>query len=194
MTLYFADAAAEQAAGGVVRAGVFLYLQSSPALRLWSGFGDILPGINALDQSGEMYLGTGAFETPDQLGALLNGQAERANFALSGVDDNTFRLVERDAESVEGAMLSVGLCAFDNGWQQTTDVFWAWFGFADTVTLSRRGGVRTIGLSVGSWLTRRQKGNLAYYTDLEQKRRSATDRACERVANMSNTDKSWPRF
>lgn len=196
------DAAAEaQLAGASVRPGIFFRLATDPAVRLWSGFGDFRLPPDAVEPGGAIYKGGAALGGLPALNALINGVADRVVFQLSGVDNRVLALADAEAQSVRNKLVRLAVVFFGADWRALSNVAWLWTGLADTLSVDEpspgEGGdrVRSVSLSVGSLYTGRRRPALAFWTDPDQRRRSADDRFCERVATHTITMvKTWPRF
>jgi hypothetical protein len=196
----FAGAAAAQLAGDAVDAVVLFRLAMDTPVRLWSGFGDMEIPADLVETSGPaIYNGTGALANLPLVGQLINGAAERLTFTLSGVDAQASALADAEAASVRFRAVRLGIMILGADLQPLSGVAWLWSGTADTPVIERENGpggaVRTISLSVGSVFTGRRRPPLGYYTDPDQKRRSPTDRFCERVSLYAeDTVRQWPAY
>jgi hypothetical protein len=194
--------AAEEAAiaSGQRRIGIFFQLATVSPLNLWFGIGDIVAGVwNGTSTVDALFKGKGEFTDIPTLQQLINGEAERATFSVSGVSDDTIALVG-DAESqVPGAAVRLGIGLFGLDWQLLGDVHWLFKGTADYVSQSIKsveGGFQNIiSISVGTRWTGRRRPQNSFMTDGDQKRRSPGDRFCENTQRYSQeVKKAWPRF
>lgn len=194
----FDEAAAVQLAGGIVRPALFLRLETPSVVRAWSGIGDFEVPADAVEAAPAIYKGVGELLNWPAVQQLVNGSAERIEFAVSGVTTRVMALADEEANDVRGASALIGFVALGADWQPLTPTAWLWEGEADVVRGQRSSAedgsaVRTITLSVGSVMTGRRRARLAFWTDVEQRRRSPTDRFCDRVALYSQgTTKGWP--
>jgi hypothetical protein len=133
---------------------------------------------------------------------LVNGVAERVEFALSGVDATMAALAASEASEVKGVALLLGVGAFDTDWQMAGTPIWLKRLTVDYLSIAQdpiRGPkdetIRAIKLSARSFLTGRRRPANSFYTDAEQQSRSAGDRFCERTGLYSaEVVKTWPRF
>lgn len=194
----FAGAAAVQIAGGTVRPGVFLRIDSDPPIRLWSGVGRFAVAADAIEIEGGDYDGFGEVIGLPALQQLINGLAERVEFALSGIDAEILALAAGDAASVEGRAVHLGLTVLDSDWQAISPMAWLWEGEADLLTTRRQGAgdeaERTVTLSVGSIFTGRRRPRPTFFIDSDQKAISPDDRFCERTGLTVTFAKAWPRY
>lgn len=179
------------------RAAVFVRIEpqgeDADIVRLWSGAGDFaLPG-DALDPDGGLYLGVGTLTNLPEIQSLINGSAERAEFTLSGVDATMAELFDGEADLIEGARLNLGILALGRDWQPVTPMNWLWEAEVDAATAGEDGGRMTISLSAGTAMTDRRRLQALYYTGPDQRRRSADDAFCDRVALYTQeTTARWP--
>lgn len=180
------------------RIGVFFRMDTDPVVRLWLGVGDIMPGINAYDETNETYSGLGQLIDVPALDELINGVANRVTFHVSGVSADTSALAAKEASVVKNKAVVVGMCLFGCDWQQLGIPIWLWRGTADFVTRQQQSDgkttTRVIELSVGSLFTSRRRKGFSYLTDQDQQGRHPGDHFCERVALMSQFEKVWPTF
>ena len=175
----------------------FLVQASDGPVRAWLGFGDHALPAGDIDTEGGIYLGIGLVGDIPALRQLIGGLAERVEFALNGADPETFRLADQDAHVIRNAPVHVGIVFFDDHWQPVADVAWPWSGTADVVETNRDGQgdtiIRRVSLSVASGFTDRTRPQLGFYTDADQRRRSATDSFCARVSAYSvESTITWP--
>jgi hypothetical protein len=152
---------------------------------------------DAVETAPAIYLGMGQLVGLPAVSQLVNGVADRVSFGLSGVSADLLALADAEAESVRGAAVLLGVMALGPDWQPLTTMKWIWQGEVDAVegTMQEDRGeqVRTVSLSVGTAYTGRKRPRHGYYTDADQKRRSATDRFCERVSRYSQgSTRKWP--
>lgn len=169
------------------RFSVFFLLKAATwTRRAWLGPGDYPIAPDAVDEEGGVALGVGMVGDVPALRQLVGGLAERVDFTLNGADPVAFALADDEADAVRGAKVHVGIVFFDDEWQEVAPVAWLWEGTADMPAVDYGGAgmnpVRRISLSVGSAYTDRTRPSLGFYTDKDQKRRSATDDFCVRVA------------
>lgn len=173
----------------IYRRSYVFRLDSDPVCYLWTGFGDLDTPGDSVDPSGARWLGAAGILSLPALKALINGTAERVRFSLSGVSPNTIRLANEDKATVRGAALRLGSVEFGGDWQLTGPIQWEWLGIADTIIIESaatdQGRTRTIGLSVASADTLRSNPNITFYTDADQRKRSADDEFCNQVANIT---------
>lgn len=184
----------------IVRLAVFFYVETDPAIRIWSGNGWFDMGPNTVDLTGGRYLGAGQLLNVPEVNALINGVAERVEFGLAGaaITSRVVELADEEADTVRGCEAWIGLVGF-NDQEIPTSLRWPWNGRCDStqITYTANGlanPARSVSLSVGSLFTFRQRASLGYWVGPDQRRRSPDDRFCERVASLSvETQKLWPR-
>ncbi len=160
--------------------------------RIWSGVGDLLIPQDALVEKTvgpHKYLGAGQLLSIPDFQQLINGVAERLEITVSGVNDETVRLAVEDAPGVRNAPVYLGRIDFDANWQPIGVVEWEATFRADflVVDSDSSGGqrVRTIKLSIGTDDTGRAYAPTSYFTDADQRLRSATDTVFSNVARLN---------
>ncbi|MBR0695943.1 hypothetical protein [Bradyrhizobium lablabi] len=187
---------------GITSIGIFFRLDTVPPVRLWLGFGNIAPGINVLDPEGAVYAGFGALRDIPTINQLLNGSAERVEFALSGTDADILSLVsDDDVERVKGRRATVGFALMATDWSLLGQVHWCAFYVADYLELAQQPSdatqqiVRTVSLSCGSRFTGRRRPSLSYFSDQDQQRRFPGDLFCSLTKQYAHGfNKQWPIF
>lgn len=170
------------------RRSILFRLASDPVCRLWSGIGNLYIE-DEFDPGGALYMGAGELVGVPALKQLINGLADRVEFTLNGVSAETLRLAREDAPSIRDALVLIGEQAFDADWQADGGPAWVWRGIADMLYVDSQdqGGRRdrSIRLSVRSADTFRSDPQLAFFTDQDQRRRSADDVIFSHVAQIS---------
>jgi hypothetical protein len=188
---------------GSQRIGIFFRLETDPIVRLWLGFGDIKPGLNAYDSVGEKYNGLGAIQSVPSFKQLMNGKAERVDFTLSGVSGEILEIASGgDAEQVKGKRVALGFALMNSDWSLIGPIKWCANYLADYLSIQQQVTedpkqpiVRLITLSCGTVLTRRRRPSYSYFTDQDQQARFPGDRFCERTPVYANGfNKTWPTF
>jgi hypothetical protein len=191
----FDAAAALQLAGGTVRLGAFLFVESDPPLRLTTGFGDRRLAADAIDTTGGVYLGTGELIGMPAINQLLNGVAQRIELTLSGkyVTSEVVEGVELEAGSVRDAAAHLGFVAYDQDWAPLFDVLWLIELTVDVVKTMESATSGSVTLSASSEHMNRRRPRAAFYTGPDQRRLHADDAGCDRVVLYSaNTTVRWP--
>ena len=169
----------------------FLFrLECDPPAYLWSGVGDLFVPADAL-VGDTTYLGGGEWVDLPEIQQLINGTADRVEFTVSGVDEETLRLALDDRATVSGSIVRIGTIPMDENWQVAGAPDWEWEGVADIVTVESSTGeggdrTRSITLSVGSSDTARSRAQLTFFTDADQRRRFPTDAFFSHVARITS--------
>ncbi len=209
MSLY-TDEQAALLAKGIVRPALLFRLvttdrsaspETTDVIRLWPGVGTVTIDSDTVeDESNAVYYGAGEITGMPAIEQLINGVAQRVEFTLSGpaIDSRVVQLADDESETVRGGRVNIGLTFFDEDWQIALPTRWIWEGLADTLDTAGeatpQGRERSLTLSVGSGFTFRKRPRAAYYTDVSQKERSASDDFCERVnLYRQGQNKPWPR-
>lgn len=201
MALGWDLASERQLAGDLIRPAILFRLATDPVIRLWAGVGDLAIGADLIeDVEGAVYSGMGELISPPEVNALVNGLAERVEFAISGaaITGDVAALASTEAALVRDAPVNLGFFIFGEDLQQLSPTAWLWDGTGDSLKIDRApgdagGAIRTLSLSVGSLLTGRQRPNIAYWTPRDQRRRSTDDAFCDYVPKYNQgTTKVWP--
>lgn len=190
------EQAAAMSALGAPRYSVLVRFGMDTPVRAWAGVGDLVIPADDVDTEGGTYQGVGILGEVPALRQLVGGVAERLEFQLTVPSGEVFALADGDAAEVVNAPVDVGVIFFDEEWQQSA-VAWLWNGTADVPSVSRSGSgmnvTRSISISVASAFTDRTRPQLTYFTDADQRRRSADDTFCNRVALYTvNSTIKWP--
>lgn len=181
------------------RIGVLFRLATDTPVRLWSGAvrNIAIPSGGAETTDGAIFQSMGQLTGIPQLGAALNGEAERVEFTLSGtaVTGPVASLIGASAPDVRNKAVDAGLVLFDDAWQLSA-VYWLASYTADSISVDRTGDAlnptRTIKLGAGNVFTGRRRPNVTFFTDIDQKRRSADDDFFSEVAKLqAGTTKVW---
>lgn len=203
MTISFNDDELAILESDVQNIGIFFRLETDPVVRLWLGFGDIEPGINAYDLTGAEYLGFGEIQNVPAFNQLINGKAERVEFTMSGVSGEILAIASGgDSEQVKGKRVAVGFAVMDANWALLGSIKWSANYSADYLAITQQLSadpaqpiVRTVTLSCGTLLTGRRRPSFSYFTDQDQQARFPGDTFCERTPIYANGfNKTWPRF
>lgn len=199
----FNDAELAALDADVVSKGVFFRLATSPAVRLWLGFGDIKPGVNVLDPAdGGTYLGFGEIKDVPVYKALLNGAAERVEFTMSGVDGKVLELAAADADQVIGKAIDVGVMYFGPDWSPLGSVHWLAHYTAGPMRLRKQliedptsPDMHTLALTAGSLFTSRRRPGYSWFTNVDQQGRHPGDLFCNLAADYTNEFSiAWPIY
>lgn len=202
MSLDWEPWALAQIEGGGVRPAIVLRAATDPPIRVWSGaIRDIaLPADTIETEEGAVYQSMGYLTEIPAFSQMLNGQAERVDFGLAGtaITGELAAIASTEAADIRDVEVNVGLLVFDANWQEMSPVAWLGAFIADSLGIDRQGAMegqtRSVKLSTGSLMTGRRRPRIAYWTDPDQKRRSATDMFFEFVRQYSiSTTKVWPK-
>lgn len=168
-----------------------------PAL-FWSGHTDLLVPADSVLPTVSIAIGGGELVSAPDLEMLLNGVAQRADFVLSGVSEQTIAFAQEEAPGVLGAAVNIGTIPMDADWQQAGPVQWEWSGEARGLSVGSQntdtGRARSITLTVASGDTTRSRAPIAFFTDSDQRRRlgSEDDAIFDHVAGISGgTSRRW---
>lgn len=171
------------------RVSILFHLACDPPVFIWSGFGDLITGPDALYPAGASWRGAGELVSIPTLKQLINGEADRIEVRFSGVSPAMVRLAHEDRESVKGATARIGLIEFDENWQHIGPIKWHWVGAGGVIITEStdNGGQRqwSVSLSMASGDTMLSNPQVAFFTAADQAKVSPTDRFCDFVAGIS---------
>lgn len=167
-----------------------------PAL-FWTGVGWLGLAADSVIPEPAIALGMGHIISIPDFQQLINGTAERLEYVLSGVSQETVRLAIDDAESVRGARVDFGRIGFGADWQQDGPIEWEAVLECRKLSVNRpvfTGGkiTRSITLLLASGDTHRSRSSNAHFTDADQRRKSPTDAVFSQVAGITaGTSRRW---
>jgi hypothetical protein len=171
-----------------VRESYLLKIDTPTPARIWSGVGDLVIPADIVEPFEAKYLGAGELLNVPDFQQLINGVAERLEFTVSGVSPETLRFALEEAPDVRNAALYLGRVDFDEDWQIVA-VEWEATFRCDCLTVDSQGSngrrTRTIKLSVGTDDTGRAYAPVSFFTDADQRMRSATDAIFDHVGGLS---------
>lgn len=173
------------------REAYIIRIASDPVALFWSGHGDLLvPADIVIGASDAIALGAGELVNIPDFQSLINGIAERLEFTISGVSEQTIRFALEDAPSVAGARVDIGRMDMGEDWQQIAPVEWEAVFEARSLTVESNDGgdgrTRSIKLTVAAGDTARSRAPLAFFTDSDQRRRSPDDAIFDHVAGINS--------
>ncbi|WP_347271621.1 hypothetical protein [Rhizorhabdus histidinilytica] len=174
----------------IYRESTIVRIDCDPPVLLWSGVGPLPVPADAVVPAPAVALGGGQLISVPDFQQLIGGTAERLDFVVSGVDDDMLQLAIEEAPTVRGARVDVGTASFDEDWQLSS-IEWENVFEARALTVSRpkmQGGraTRSVTLTIVQGSTRRARALQAYFTDADQRRRSADDAIFSHVAQITS--------
>lgn len=179
------------------RQSTIVRIDCDPPALLWSGIGLLPIPADQVIPAPAIALGGGELVSVPDFQQLVGGTAERLDFVVSGVDQETVRLALDDAPSVRGARVDVGTVHFNEDWQIEL-IEWENVFEARSLSVSRPQSdgsgqvVRSITLTIVHGSTLRSRARIAFFTDADQKRRSPTDGIFSHVAGINaGTARRW---
>lgn len=172
------------------RESIVVSVACDPPVLIWSGFGNLVLPADAVLPIPSIALGGGELISVPDFQQLVGGTAERLDIAFSGVDEETVRLALEDAPSVRNARVDVGTIQFGADWQ-VASVEWENTFEARSLSVSRPRvegngtATRAITISIAHGSTTRSRAKLSFFTDADQRHRSATDAIFSHVAGIN---------
>ena len=110
--------------------GIFLRIDTDPALHVWFGVEEKTARFDSIDPEGTTYLGGGHLIGIPTLEMLVNGQADNIDFTLSGIDPTTAARTLDSIPPVRGVAVQLGLMVLDDYYQPMAPIVPVWNGTA----------------------------------------------------------------
>jgi hypothetical protein len=187
-----------EAMRGSHQLGIFLRIDTDPALHLWFGINDIPIGFDSIDPDGTVYLGGGRLIGVPTLEVLVNGTSDSVEFSISGVDPVAGARMLSQLPEVRGAEVVMGLTTLDDYFQPMSSIIPIWSGTAAYTGESSSAvqGTANVSLSltlaVVSGETTRSRAARTFWSSVHQKALSPTDRFCDETARLARgVDPTW---
>lgn len=163
-------------------------IDSVPVARLWTGFGDLVVPADIVEAEPAVYLGGGELLSAPDFEVPINNAAERIDIQLSGVSAHVLAIALQEGASIKGAKVHFVRFYFDGTWQLDGVEYEAVFR-ADKLSFSSEesdnGRTCTLTLSIATDDTNRNRSPQAFFTDQDQRKRSATDAIFSHVAGIT---------
>lgn len=181
--------------------GLFLRVDTTPALHVWFGIEDKPAGFDSLDDDGTVYLGGGRLIGIPDLEVLLNGKAGSLDFTLSGVDPVTGSQMIDSLPPLRGAAVQMGLTTLDDYFQPMSKIIPVWNGMASHVSEQMpavQGGqspTLTLALSMVTGEATRSRAARTLWSSAQQKAISPTDLFCDATSRLARgVNPVWPNY
>lgn len=171
--------------------GIFMLVNSDPALHLYFGANDIPANFDGMDPSGTVYLGGGRLNGIPTLEVLVNGTADSVQFTMSGVDPATGAKVLDELPDVRGADIMIGLTTLDDYYQPMTDPIPIWSGMGSHVSEASGAVGPTekpsldLALTAVAGESTRSRAARVLWSPPHQKAISPTDKFCDETARLA---------
>lgn len=119
-----------EALRGSHQLGLFVRVDTDPALRIWFGVNDIPLGFDNIDPDGTVYLGGGRLLGIPSLEVLVNGTSDAVDFTISGIDPATGNTMLSSIPPVRGKRVQIGITTLDQYYQPMSNIIPLWTGTA----------------------------------------------------------------
>ncbi len=181
--------------------GLFVRVETDPALHIWFGVNDIPAQFDAIDETGQVYFGGGQLIGFPTLEVLLNGASDVVDFTLSGVDPKTGARLIDSLPPVRGAAVHVGITTLDDFYQPMSRVIPIWCGVAartaesmPTVSGAETPSL-TLALSVVGGENMRSRPSRALWSQAQQQALAPGDDFCKATALLARgVQRAWPNY
>lgn len=171
--------------------GIFLRIDTDPALHMWFGVNDIPANFDSIDPSGTVYLGGGKLIGIPTLEVLVNGTADSIEFTLAGVNPSDAAKVLDSIPAVRGASVHIGITTLDQYFQPMSAIIPIWEGTASHVgesspaVQSGQSPSLTLSLAVVSGEATRSRPARTLWSSAHQKALSPTDKFCDETSRLA---------
>lgn len=198
--MWITEAVGLAASAGSVRPIMLVRIEGDPVARAWTGVGDLAIPADAIEtEDGAIYKGVGLFADWPPLEVLLNGEAGRLAFVLSGIDATAQGLFERELDELEGARCDIGLTFLDERQQMVATPRWLQAPTIEDAEHNQDrvpgGLVRSVSVGMIHGSEDRRRPIHGYWSPPDQEARSPGDLFCSRTPNYNaDHEVSWPRF
>lgn len=193
--------------------GIFLRIDTVPALHMYFGTNDIPIGFDGIDPDGTEYLGGGRLNGIPSLEVLVNGTSDAVDFSMSGIDPVTGAKMLDSIPPVRGALTQLGLTTLDQYYQPMSKIIPIWTGVASH-TKEARAPVQTgenptlsVALAVVAGENMRSRKSSSLWSEPQQievsrQLREGTvhaslpdDMFCSQTGRLSRgVQPTWPRY
>ncbi|APG91160.1 hypothetical protein [Sinorhizobium americanum] len=190
-----------EAMRGSHQLGLFLRIDTDPALHIYFGVNDIPIGFDSIDPDGTVYLGGGRLIGIPSLEVLVNGTSDAVDFTVSGIDPATGARMLDSIPPVRGKLVQIGLTTLDDYYQPMSTIIPIWTGIASHPKEGkppiREGETATLALSLAvvAGENTRSRASRSLWSDAMQKAISPTDDFCKQTARLARgTQPVWPNY
>jgi hypothetical protein len=189
------------ALGNSHQLGIFLRIDTTPALHLWMGVNDVPLGFDSIDPDGTVYMGGGRLVGVPTLEVLVNGTSDSVEFTISGVDPATGGKMLESLPAVRGRAVQMGLTTLDDYFQPMSKIIPVWTGSASHIGESSSAvqgtssATMTLSLSVVAGENTRSRAARAVWSSAQQKALRPTDKFCDATARLARgVAPVWPNY
>lgn len=207
----FDDLIEAQLSGATVRCAPLVVFEfASETVRLWSGFGDLVIGV---DSPVEIFKGIGNLGQISSIDQGTDGIVEEMTFSVFG-DEGLLANIAADAEESDGRVAKVLLQFFDvrkfdeSGnyvdWKALDEPLVLFQGVMGPLKVSRRPpsenqrATRTVSVTAEGYFVRRASPSWRYWSDRDQKGLledvEVEDEMFSRVSLYADHSVAWPKF
>ncbi|MCV9965714.1 hypothetical protein OIU34_27980 [Pararhizobium sp. BT-229] len=181
--------------------GLFLRIDTDPALHMYFGVNDIPLGFDSIDPDGTVYLGGGRLQGVPTLEVLVNGTSDSVEFSISGIDPATGAKMIDSLPAVRGCAVQMGLTTLDDYFQPMSAIIPIWNGSAShigetgSVAQGTASATLTLSLAVVAGENTRSRAARSVWSSAHQKALSPTDRFCDATARLARgVSPVWPNY
>lgn len=171
--------------------GIFLRIDTDPALHMWFGVNDIPARFDSIDPDGTVYLGGGRLIGIPTLEVLVNGTSDSVEFTLSGLDPKLAAKTIESLPPVRGAAVNLGITTLDQYYQPMSAIIPSWEGTAShtgeqsSAVSTGQSVTLTLSLAVVSGEVTRSRAARSFWSAPHQKAISPTDKFCDETSRLA---------
>lgn len=182
--------------------GVFLRLDTDPALHIWLGVSDVPASIDSVDAAtGTVYMGGGKLMNIPVLEAVVNGQSSSVEIGLAGISAEDAAPVILNMPNVRGKALHIGIAPLDQYYQPIGPIIPLWYATGshttDSMPVIQEGEDRTVTLRLAamSGANTRSRPSLSLWSSAHQKALYPGDKFCDQTARLATgVAPAWPAY
>lgn len=180
--------------------GIFVRIDTNPALHVWFGVEDKTARFDSIDPDGTVYIGGGYLIGIPTLEMLVNGTADNVDFTLSGITPGVAAKTLDSIPPVRGAAVQLGLMTLDDYYQPMGPIIPVWNGTASHESEAGQAADNgdmsvTLTLSVVAGSVTRSRAAQSLWSDAQQKAFLPTDDFCKQVQRLSRgIAPVWPNY
>ncbi|KQR77574.1 hypothetical protein [Rhizobium sp. Leaf341] len=181
--------------------GIFMRVDTDPALHLWFGVNDMPIGFDSIDPDGTVYLGGGRLQGIPTLEILVNGTSDSVEFTISGIEPEAGSKMINSLPPVRGAEVHMGITTLDQYFQPMSKIIPLWQGTASHIgeaspaVQSGQSPSLTLSLAVAAGNETRSRPSRSLWSSAHQKAIYPTDKFCDGTARLARgVQPSWPQY
>ncbi|OHZ30856.1 hypothetical protein [Agrobacterium vitis] len=190
-----------EALRGSHQLGIFMNIQTDPALHLWFGVNDIPARIDSVDEDGPVYLGAGYLNGLPTLETQINGTSDSIELPLSGLTPATGSSLLSSTPAVRGCEIYIGITTLDEYYQPMSSIVPIWQGKGSHTSVSSPSVSGTDNRTVSISLTcttgsdTRSRPSYALWSHAQFQAEHPGDDFCKQTSRLARgVQPAWPNY